>query len=275
MNVRTLLAAATVASALVGLASPAGAAVLRDGLDGYDGTRDTSVLILTPSGDPPVQPAANHLNYGGSTTFFSRNSSSSRSRFLIAFDASHLVGQTVQSATLTLTKGTAPVTADNVDRDLHGFEISGANADWVQGTGTGAASSDGWATGASKAHNVAGWTGGDRIGSGTTLADAVADVFSDTPYRVEHAFGTQYTLTLPAALVQSWIDSPATNAGLFFTNTGGSSQTVFISSEYTANEAFRPTLEIIMVPEPASLGVVGAAGLFLAGRRRRARPTAV
>lgn len=272
MNVRTFFTAAIVGSGVVGLALPADAAVLRDGLEGYDGTRDTSVLVVNPSGDPPVQPSVNHLNYGGSTTFFSRNSSSSRSRFLLAFDASHLAGQTVQSATLTLTKGTAAVTADNLDRNLQGFEISGANADWVQGTGTGTTSSDGWATGASKAHNVAGWTGGDRIGYGTTLADTVADVFSTTPYRVEHPFGTQYTLTIPAALVQSWIDSPATNAGLLFLNTGGSSQTVFISSEYTANETFRPTLDITMVPEPASLGVLGAAGLFLAGRRR-SRPT--
>lgn len=241
--------------------------IIRDGLDGYDGTQDASVLILNDV-DGAENPT-NNRNYGGSPSAFTRNSSSSRTRLLLSFDLSHLAGQDVQSATLTLTKNAVANTADTEAKSILAYEISTDNGGWVQGSGDGTVAENGWVTGNMKAHNVTDWIGGAKIGDVGTLADGVVDATGTTSYHVSDPIGTQYELILPVALVQSWIDNPSANAGLLLSNTGGSAQVIYASSDYTANETWRPTLDITLVPEPGTAGVLAVAGLALAARRRR------
>ncbi|MFT3786360.1 MAG: DNRLRE domain-containing protein [Tepidisphaeraceae bacterium] len=82
--------------------------------------------------------------------------------------------------------------------------------------------------------------------------------------------GNLMTITLPAALVQSWIDSPSTNAGLFMRYNGGSTNIDFNSSE-ASTISQRPLLSIVAeVPEPAALGLTSAFGLIALRRARKA-----
>lgn len=78
--------------------------------------------------------------------------------------------------------------------------------------------------------------------------------------------GTAITFTIPAAMIQSWIDNPSANAGLLGRQTGSSSWD-FRSSQ-SGTTAQRPTLTFdYVVPEPASLCLLSVGGLML--RRRR------
>ena len=82
--------------------------------------------------------------------------------------------------------------------------------------------------------------------------------------------GDDVTWTIPAAVVQSWIDSPAANAGLMITKTANVGSHFYLSG---IDGPMAPTLSFELgaaapaVPEPAGLGLVGLA--LLAVRRRR------
>jgi hypothetical protein len=80
------------------------------------------------------------------------------------------------------------------------------------------------------------------------------------------------SFTLPEALVQSWIDNPASNLGIgVYQLTSTSTDVNFLSKE-TANPAQQPTLTVTTVPEPATLGMalLGGAAVLLRRRRRTA-----
>lgn len=82
------------------------------------------------------------------------------------------------------------------------------------------------------------------------------------------ASGTTITLTIPEAMVQSWIDDPSSNAGLLGRATG-SAFLDFRSSEFGTASA-RPTLsfDYVVVPEPNSACLLLFSLLSLAGWRR-------
>jgi hypothetical protein len=253
--------------------------ITNDYVTNYAGTEDTEVFIITAAN------ALNDNNFGARTELASVNSTSRR-RFLMAFDLSSLtgVGAAVQSATLTLTKSSNAsaviVTTPNL---VTMVDIVSANAGWEEGTGTGVATGlDGEATGNHKARPGTTWSSGGKLGlnaadfNGGFTADATGE------YRRSDPAGTQVQFTVPAALVQSWIDNPAANAGIFFYNAndvatdlsgnpvGANSTVIFASGEH-ANESWRPTLTIdAVVPEPGVLGLAAAGLPLLLARRRRA-----
>ena len=277
MRSRVLGALAAASLCVSAVATPdAGAApiVVREGLDGYSGTRDTQVWIQSTTSSTTASDL-NNLNYGGWDLLVSRDQSNTRKRFILSFDLSGFAGQSVQEATLTLTKPTV-AGLNTVQRDILGYQIHSGSAGWAEGSSNNTAE-EGAASGNWKAYSATSptaWTGtAGAVGNiGGALADAVADAVlpaASPKWTQADAAGTQYTLTLPTTMVQSWIDNPSQNAGLLFLNTGGSGIDVIFASSEHATAAWRPTLTLV-VPEPGVLGLAAAGLPLLLARRRRA-----
>ena len=82
--------------------------------------------------------------------------------------------------------------------------------------------------------------------------------------------GDDVTWTIPAAVVQSWIDTPAGNAGLMLRKTVDVGTHFYLSGilgPMAPNLSFELGAAAPAVPEPAGLGLVGLA--LLAVRKRR------
>ena len=100
----------------------------------------------------------------------------------------------------------------------------------------------------------------DRIG--TDIIPGTTKTFS-TP-------ASEYlNFTLPQALLQSWIDSPASNLGLGVYQAPAPSNDVNFASRENADASKRPLLSFDAVPEPTSAVLLGAALLVTACRRLR------
>ena len=79
---------------------------------------------------------------------------------------------------------------------------------------------------------------------------------------------TQIAFTIPAAMIQAWIDDPSTNAGLLGRQTSSSSWDFASSQNGTISR--RPTLSFdYVVPEPGTLGVAAIGGAVMLLRRRK------
>ncbi len=69
--------------------------------------------------------------------------------------------------------------------------------------------------------------------------------------------------------VRSWLTGGNNHGwGLWETVASGSSPQQFASSEYTSDTLFRPILEVTIIPEPASLALMGLGGLLVLSRSR-------
>jgi autotransporter-associated beta strand protein len=245
------------AAALAASPALAGTATFREGLANdftgvYAGTRDATVLA--PSN--PVSPISDN-NFGISTGLAMRNSGGSRYRSLLSFDLSALqgLGITVSDASLTLYKGASPGTDTTTNFNFIVGALASPNAGWLEGSKTGALADAGEVTGNNRA---AGGPGGspaplpwlNAAGATTTLiGTAATTLFAGPSFTyVDDAALTPYVLTDPslANAAQSWINTPAENAGLMVSNGGGSAQITVTSSEYTANSATRPTLTLTL-----------------------------
>jgi len=95
------------------------------------------------------------------------------------------------------------------------------------------------------------------------------DLISSTSMGPRQLFVTQYSdddtyaFNLDVSVVQSWIDQPVSNNGVIMVmNPNAASDVTFSSSEDT-NINFRPRLEIVVVPEPATLSLLALGGLVL------------
>lgn len=245
------------ASSIFAMASIATATThtFQDGLNGYDGTQDTNLYYATGG-------EANY-NVGGEGVLYFGYSTLS----ILSFDVSSLAGQEVTSARLTL------YISDNSDdgapMPIQIMQITDGNAGWQQGSHLYAdtTASDGEATGANKGHPGASWTG--DAGLYEPDVDFVATPIASPMFDFSaEADGTPITVDLPISLVQHWIDS--VNAGLIITKDWSSNYArgpQIYSSEY-AVQGVRPSLEITVVPEPAS-GLMLLASIGLLTRRRR------
>lgn len=194
---------------------------------------------------------------------------------LIRFDVSSMAGEynSIESVTLTFKTDND---VNNVPFALHA--ISAANADWVEGTGDeNGITAGGIANAATfaKKFDTSGtgvdvdWVGGPGLGVGTATPG-----YNPTPavtgiWNVSGGDGMM-TITLPASLIQSWIDNPAANGGLILLETGTpSGQYIVFKGSESAPQNY-PKLEInyTPVPEPTAISLLGLGALAMLRRRK-------
>lgn len=197
---------------------------------------------------------------------------------VVSFDLSSMQGKaaSIDSAQLTFYRTGA---ATDVNFTISMYAIYGTNAGWNQGTGTGiAVGPDNSVTYLNQNYSSVGsenvpWknNSGDSVtnfsGAYNTLSVLDSVTYTTT--------STSITFSIPVALVESWISSPSTNAGLAFIPSGAGVTTSSNANlgGSSSDEAFRPLLSLTYtpIPEPGAVGslILGALTLFLAHRNRR------
>lgn len=256
--------AAIVAAALFAVAPMASAALysFRDGISGYDGTQDAS---LYAGGDVNTNTGALTVTYAAEAH-----------RSIIKFDLSSLAGLTVSGpATLSLFVADTSVGPEGSGQPTIGPEflnfsihsITDANAGWSQGDNVFAAADPGEVTYNNMSHPSSPWAGSAGLTTSGTDYDTPA-VYTGLYDQKPTAEGTAVVISLPASLVQHWID--VANAGLRISvdPTGqGAGAAQFYSSE--GSTLLRPLLEVEAIPEPASATMLGLAGIAILARRRK------
>ena len=276
---RTLLLTACILVATIGVTS-ADTVVLQDGVDGYDGTENNSLK----------SPYA-HANFGGDATMAVANKWKDwRYTGILSFGVTGVVagGLTTAAgdATITITRSTGKDKFTGVQM----WALNDADVGWVEGSQSGGTESEVGASDPSghthdKDAGGQAWAGGDGPGkkydwtgytyergpdpgdAGYTLLDEIAS----------SSEGVAYDFTVPQAVLQGWLDG--TNPGVLFSaeqpdnwyqtsSQGYRTQTTWHSNE-AATVSQRPKLMFEVIPEPATLIVLGLGGLAMLLRRRR------
>lgn len=242
----------------------------REGVNGYAGTNDTWITNSSQGS-----------NYGTTPTLTTRYTSNSsaghdnhvlereNSVILIRFDDLNLTG-TVESASLTLTvSGINSNSGGSANIRFYAYEVLST---WTESGAT-------WnVAGADSSWQTAGVRGSEE-------RDLDAFFTSSTTWSINSAtptlaVGDTITITLPASLVQSWIDNPSGNYGILI-SIGATSRYRYPEVSFHSSEAadalLRPTLtltgDLTTIPEPAAAALLaGAICCFsiLAIRRNRA-----
>lgn len=264
MNTRHTTASLLLALTLIAPAVARSEVVtLRDGVDGYAGTRDTGIYNRRDH------------NYGASTALFIGNQGDGHDqRILLYFDLSAYAGRTVVGD-VTLSLLQAPSTFVGTF-SIGVFQISVANAGWIEGAGNGTSATTGepnWAY--SSAGDAVAWAGSG--GLSTPGVDYVGAQLGTLVYDTALGFST-VTVTISSTVVQGWIDNPGSNAGLLLMRTDTDPVAAFgryrTSEEATISARPALTFELASIPEPATQAA-WAGGMALAGvacmRRRYAR----
>ena len=220
---------------------------------GYDGTEDLALSLSAP--------ATNGGAYSPLTVGrFNTNGSDTR-RGLIRFDLSSLAGNvvSVSSASLSLSLGGA-ATSGSFTIKVH--PLLAANVGWQAGTGqfTAASTQTGDSTWNQRNSGQANWAGGSGASvAGVDYSSNELASFTWSPS------STSVDISIPNALIQSWIDTPSTNAGLFLKPIGpGTATNVaanFAPSEFSVAEK-RPTLSLHGVTEILRQSPLGPDSLY-------------
>jgi hypothetical protein len=181
-------------------------------------------------------------------------------------------GSDVQSAVLQVRNLNPPQQDRTVTVEF--YAIDPANYGWYAGTLHQAFEAEtatwNWkASGATSADPGVAWAGGDGLGS------PGGGGYAATPFATVNMTDAAavYDITVPLSLVQGWIDTPTTNAGIFIRiadETNDAGNIVGLNGVKPAtNESQRPAL-ILTIPEPATWVLI-AAGLttLMVFRRRR------
>jgi hypothetical protein len=145
---------------------------------------------------------------------------------------------------------------------------SGTGTTTIGGTGGGFAANPGEPTWNNRVHPSTPWS--TAGGGGDFVSTASASTVVGNPNFNQVFTWTSATM---AADVQLWLDNPAQNFGWILKANNESTTTSF-RAFYTrdaTNAAFRPTLTINYVPEPATLWLLAIGGAVVAcvARRRR------
>jgi len=206
-------------------------------------------VALAAAADTYLLKNAETVNYGARDIVAVRNDDPNTQHTLLRFDLSGLgTDIIINSVTLRMQK-TAMYSGANVD--LHVYELSAANTNWVEGSKTGSAET-GSASWVQKAYAQTGWAG--SAGASTAGTDYLTDVLaidSDFTLGVKDftgtaAFATAVSNHLGGALNLLLMLNPdsALNGRPF----------VYASKENTGGQVV-PTLIINYEVKPASLGL--------------------
>lgn len=215
------------------------------------------IITNTPTADTWLYEGSGN-NFGTSAYFSCSDNTGVLRRSLLYFDLSAYAGQTVQDdATLTLyTQG---ISAQTKGDPVSIYLINAANAGWTEGGAD-------WTT---KDDSVA-WS---HAGLG-----APGDGYGSTPLLtvpIPASSNGPRPFTIAKSVLQSWIDSPGSNAGILVRLTTevepGGDDTVSWHSKEQAG-LYVPTLSFtIAIPEPATMGMLGVGALTVMMLRRRLR----
>jgi hypothetical protein len=118
--------------------------------------------------------------------------------------------------------------------------------------------------------NIAGTWGENTVNANNATLVPGVTVATQSVHYLTSADNGYVSWTLPAAYVQTWIDAPLSNDGLFVQNlTGGPLNDL----QFGSRESGNPPLLTFTVPEPSALAAlcVGAVGVIGRKRGRRSR----
>lgn len=196
--------------------------VLREGLNGYSGTRDTMM-----SDDPDHQTTNYGLSWHMQAGYWGNSPDEVTTRTLLKFDVTGLP-ENAETASATLRLVFNNVVAMDSDRVI-ALEILEPNKAWEETEAT-------W----QRATDLVAWDsdGGDYSGSVGLMHISPSEYGTDDAIEV----------SLDAAVVQRWISNPADNRGMLFRNTcenttdaSEKSFVVFYTKDY-GTDADRPSL---------------------------------
>lgn len=245
--------------AMVSAVSNADIVTLQTGLSNavtgtYTGMNYEVIISSTPN-----------QNYGTTTSIQAGSVTGEKRKALIRFDLSAFSGYTVQGdATFTLYQRN-PFGAQT---DMSLYQISAANAGWIQGNGGNPADPGeaAWNFKIQGAPQTA-WAG--SAGLSTSGTDYLATALNTFTY-VPGVNGTAVNITIAAAVLQGWIDNPSSNAGMLLvadTITAGQYGTFYNSA---ATQSVRPKLVFtaVAIPEATTMGLFGVSSVALLLARR-------
>lgn len=205
--------------------------------DGYGGDvttyKDTRMIALTA--------VTKLYNYGADIYLAAGRftNDSNIDRFLIEFDISSIPGTaTINSATLYFYIADATYSYASTLIDI--YDISAANADWVEGTvnGTTEVGSSCWDK---KIYNTTNWAG--SAGLSTAGTDYINSVIGTLTVPNPPNLGTEFTASLDTTAVGTW---RTTNNGQFVRarTESGSNQGAHMGSSDHATTGYRPKLVV-------------------------------
>jgi hypothetical protein len=249
-----------------------------------------AVATLNPIADTTVQRSdagsTNNYNNWGSSIYLSATIYGSNpdngAYSLLRFDLSSLpTDSIITGATLTLSAGGGNYSYSR-NEVLRVWQITEANAAWVQGTSDAAPGNGATARYLNQTSytNVSNNTGTDWA-SGGIFSVAPGDLGDEVGSLglTSIANNTPITITLSASTIQSWLANPnlaTAGLALHMTNDGtntGNTHLNFNSMNSSVASNLLPQLQITYtaVPEPGVLGMLALGACLFAGRRRIAQ----
>jgi len=255
------LISASLAFAVIGIAASTNAAV-----------------ITEATADTYIRSDLSERSFGSDTAMvFGNTGNTTFSHGLLTFNLNDLglIGQTVTSVSLNLTT-TGNDTASSTSYTLNLFQLSAANSGWVEGTTTATpnASQSTWqkrnATSTVSANNSGtNWAGSQGAStSGTDFSSTLLSSVTGNPRT--SASGTVLTFNSSANFISSIQGAIGGNISFWVGNDVAERDFFRIASrDHLTLDG--PTLNITVVPEPSTLGLVSLAlgGIILSRRRLR------
>jgi hypothetical protein len=251
---------------------------------------ESAVVVLGASKDNTIFRNVPNNSGGGAAGIFSGNNNTpSTRRGLIAFNIAGGVpaGSVITGVQLSMYLANAPNT-NNQTIGLHrmlfdwGENTNDTSSPAVSGAGNGVAALAGDATWNENFFGTSTW-----VSLGTTTAPGATNAFASPASGSTTVGGPVENQQLWASTaglvsdVQGWLDNPATNFGWAIINaneTANQTMKAFYSRNATLNSggsgtaidpAWRPTLTVTFVPEPATISLLMIIGSFTCCLRRR------